>query len=97
MAMLIVLALGSACVFYGYVLRHLWREMTARPVHYRTAEAIVALPQSTAIQLKLDRDRGVRSLAARPQFAVLPGAVPRAPLRREKAPILKWPGTKDAA
>ena len=97
MAMLIVLAVGSACVFYGYVLLHLWREMTARGANCRTAEAIVALPQSTAIQMKLDRAHEVQSLAARSQFALLPGAVQRAPLRQDRAPILKWPGTKDAA
>lgn len=103
MAIVIVLALGSACMFYGYVLFHLWREMAAKSMNSRMVDGIAALPESSARQAQLDRSRAVRILAVQPQFVLFgnsskrPGEDRAAPLSPDNAAILDWPGTKDAA
>jgi hypothetical protein len=102
-AVVIVLALGSACMFYGYVLFHLWREMAAKSMNSRMVDGITALPESSARQAQLDRPRAVRVMAARPQFVLFGASSKRlgedrgATLSPDNVAIPKWPGTKDAA
>jgi hypothetical protein len=102
-AIVMVLALGSACMFYGYVLFHFWREMAAESMNSRMVDQITALPESSARQAQLDRSRAVRVLTARPQLLLFGESSKRpredraAPLPPDDAAILQWPGTKDAA
>jgi hypothetical protein len=95
-SMVILLMLGPACVFYGYVLVHFWREATARRVEPEAIGGIVALPESSALQMQLDR--APVHVYAPARFG--PDARPRLePTKKwqQKATVHRWPGTKDAA
>jgi hypothetical protein len=108
-SILIVLALGPACMFYGYVLLHFWREARARSAEPSTAGGIVALPDSSALQMQLDQaparawSRASGSRERRvplvPVSGFSQGAPDRKPTksRNKKATLHHWPGTKDAA
>jgi hypothetical protein len=108
-SILIVLTLGPACMFYGYVLLHFWREARARSAEPSTAGGIVALPESSALQMHLDRapsgayPRASASLERRAPLVLVSGfsqgATDRKPTNspNKKATVHHWPGTKDAA
>jgi hypothetical protein len=108
-SILIVLTLGAACMFYGYVLLQFWREARARSAGPSTAGGIVALPESSALQMQLDqtpaRTYSRASFGRERQVPLVlvsgfsQGATDRKPTnsRNKKATVHHWPGTKDAA
>jgi hypothetical protein len=104
-SILIVLVLGPACMFYGYVLLHFWREMKQRVTQRETARGIVALLESSALQMQLDREpaRASGARGAWSRVVAFDGCwetANRHPLAGKppaKATVHQWPGTKDAA
>ena len=105
MSILIVLTLGPACMFYGYVLLHFWREMTQRAAEPEMAQGIVALPESSMVRMQLDRQPAWASGGRQAWSRVVPfEGSSEAGVRHEpagsspvKATVHQWPGTRDAA